>query len=160
MPRGGRRVGSGRKPKAKGQVLMFNPADGRQSNPALPGVSSQPDYDDVDLLVPPSDLMPAQRRAWRLLAPHAVEQQTLVPATLAGFRQLCRQWVMADVFAAKIGRLGAGSQSASRFVVIALKIDQRLDATLARFKLTGFGKPADKKDPKGQASNTWAEVGR
>jgi hypothetical protein len=158
MPRGGRRVGAGRKPKAKGPGVVIG-MDGRRQNPPLPGVSSEPDHDDVDLLVPPSDLTPGARRAWRRMAPAAIDQQTLVPATVWGFRRLCTLWNRADLMDQQLQRAGSGPRGAA-LQGTALKLETRLDAALARFKLTGFGKPADKKETKSGAANPWAEVAR
>jgi hypothetical protein len=156
MARGGRRVGAGRKPKAKGPGVVIG-MDGLRQNPPLPVVSSEPDHDDVNLLVPPSELTIGGRRAWRRMAPAAIEQQTLVPSTEWGFRRLCTLWDRAELLDKQLQRLGSSAKGAA-LQGTALKLETRLDAALARFKLTGFGKPADKQEPKGAATNPWSKV--
>ena len=119
--------------------------------------------DGAELLeVPPSDLPAPQRAFWRLWAPHAIAQQTLVPSTVAGFRELCEQHAMKTSLAKKINRLGTCSADAERLLKHYEKLAQRLDATLARFKLTAFGKPEAGAGARrvSSAAGQWAEVGR
>lgn len=63
------------------------------------------------------------------------------------------------MLAAKINHLGADTKEAAPYLLSYLKLAQRVDASLARFKLTAFGKPAvsDKPQP---AANPWAQVAK
>jgi phage terminase small subunit len=115
--------------------------------------------EDASLLEPPADLIPAQQEFWRRWAPFAIEQRTLVPATVAGFRELCEQFVLKAAIARRLQRLGPGSEKALSTMRSYVQLAQRLDSTLARFKLTGFGKPADSGGRARQAAtNPWAQV--
>jgi hypothetical protein len=136
-----------------GRRQDLEPLMGREAPPA----------ENVDLLeVPPSGLTAGQRTCWRLWAPQAIAQQTLVPSTALGFRELCEQYVMKDSLAKRITRLGPCSSDAERLLKSYVKLAQRLDATLARFKLTAMGKPADRAAGARAtaAASPWAEVAR
>lgn len=127
--------------------------------PAVPFVPVA-DVDTTDLAIPPIDLLPAEQAFWRLYATAAVEQRTLVPSTVIGFRELCEQFALKQALAMRINKyaLGAGSKSAEGPLRAYVKLAQRIDATLARFKLTAFGKPADVGAAKTPAANPWALV--
>jgi len=164
MPRGGRRVGSGRKP-GKGKTLAF-PGGGATGHAPAPAA-------DVAVLAePPADLPPAlavaiagmtpltsQADLWRRYAPSAIEQRTLIPATVAGFRELVELAAFKEEMAARIARFGSDGKSGSERMRTYTRLSQRLDAALARFKLTAFGKPADGGAKKPVATNPWAKVG-
>jgi hypothetical protein len=154
MPRGGRRVGAGRKPGKRGVVLGM---DGRRRGELA--ASAPPSPEDVELLVPPADLTEPQREWWRRWAPAALEQRTLVAATLAGFRELCKQGAMAEAYDREISRVGPTTIEGESLTKTYIKLAQRLDSTLARFKLTGAGKPETSVKPRQSASNPWAQVG-
>lgn len=161
MPRGGRRVGSGRKPKGKAPGVVLG-MDGSRLQGGIFGGQAPQVPADPELETPPGDLTQGQRKVWRELAPLAVSQQTLVSSTVGGFRLLCRQWERTDILARKVEKLGAGSSKAIPFHKELLKLEQRLDASLARFKLTAFGKAADQAATRraAAAANPWAEVAR
>lgn len=158
MPRGGARPGAGRKPKARPATVLG--MDGRRF-PLLPA-DAVPVRDEAVMALadPPADLPPAQQAIWTQYAPAAIEQRTLVPATVMGFRQLCEQTAMAAVLAARIEKVGAASKRAGDPLRHYVRLAQRLDASLARFKLTSFGKPADGKASTQPAANPWVQVGR
>ena len=148
MPRGGLRVGAGRKPKKASVVGMdgqrFVPA------PALPvSVAGHP------LLEPPADLREPQATVWRTLAPHAIAQQTLVQATVRGFRELVEQAVLKQQIADLIlaPKPGTDVDALLRHYT---KLAQRLDSTLARFRLTAMGKPEPSAQVKPKAASPWA----
>jgi hypothetical protein len=154
VPRGGRRPGSGRKPK---NVLGFpggKPVAGIAASVVAPA-------DLAVLAMPPADLRPAEQALWKLYALHAIEQRTLVPATVAGFRELVEVFVLKDDLHAKIQKFGTDGKSGQDRLRTYTRLSQRLDAALARYKLTAFGKPMDsggggaKKAP----ANPWAQVG-
>lgn len=115
----------------------------------------------VDLAIPPEDLPEAQQAFWRRYAPAALEQQTLVCSTLLGFRELCEQFALKQTLAARITsyKLGAASKSADRLLRQYVKLAQRIDASLGRFKLTAFGKPVlPMTTRRPVVSNPWTEV--
>lgn len=77
MPRGGARVGSGRKPKYPRAV-------------ATTDVEPQIGSADVAVpLIPPTDLSVAQRDFWQRYAARAIEKRTLTIHTVEAFRELC-----------------------------------------------------------------------
>lgn len=145
--RGGKRVGTGPKPKAA--VVGM---DGRALPPSLPQVEP-----DRLLLEPPADLEAKAQGVWLDLAGCALHERTLTEETVPGFRQLCQQWVYLRELDVTIQRLGAGTQEAESYFRTYLKLAQRLDGSLARFKLTAFGKPVTPDKPK-VAENPWAKV--
>lgn len=106
-------------------------------------VPDQPPATDGTLAEPPADLKGQQRDIWRELAPYAVQQGTLIASTVAGFRELCEQLAFKRSVAAAITRRGAGRKDAESSHRIYARLAQRVDASLARFKLTSYGKPAD-----------------
>ncbi len=142
MPRGGRRVGAGRKPSVRRAVVLGMDGARREDlGPPGPLGAAPAPAEDLELLTPPPDLTPAQQDYWRRWAPLAVEQRTLVPATRPGFRELCEQADLKAKLARRIHALGAGSEKAGSRLSAYVKLAQRLDSSLARFKLTGMGKP-------------------
>lgn len=156
MPRGGRRVGSGRKPKRK-KAIVIGLDGARRSDRSIP--HEVPPRAVADLATPPKDLSAEQRQFWSQYAPYAVEQQTLVPATVVGFRELCEQWTMKAKLAKEIARRGAATRDAEGLLRAYMKLAQRVDALLARFKLTPFGKAVEgATDSKKPAASPWAAV--
>lgn len=158
MPRGGRRVGAGRKPSGRRAIVLGMDGVRRDNEPGL-AVEPRDTPQEAGLIDPPADLSPAQQEFWRRWAPFAIEQRTLIPATVAGFRELCEQFALKQVLARRIHALGAGSEKAASRLRAYVQLAQRLDSTLARFKLTSFGKPADNAGRARQtAANPWAQV--
>lgn len=124
--------------------------------PLPPAVSG----DERDaLLVPPADLLPPAQACWTAQASHAIAERTLTPATAAGFRQCCEQWALVADVLARIHVLGAATTEADPYLKTYVRLAQRLDASLARFKLTAFGKPATTDKPKAVA-NPWGAFGQ
>lgn len=138
MPRGGPRIGAGRKPKSwnerQGRVVGMDGSPFTGPPPPTPAAAA-------GLLEPPDDLTKAQAALWRQLAPHAIAQQTLVEATRAGFRELVEQMALKAAIAKDIDTLGAAHPGSGDNLRHYAKLAQRVDATLARFRLTGAGKP-------------------
>lgn len=154
-------MGAGRKPGSRSAVVLG--LDGKRLNAdAVHQVTGTPDPVDEDgLLAPPSDLPREYRRYWARYAPSAIVQRTLIPAHVPGFRELCEQAAFKDALAKRIRRLKPESDNASDLLRHYEKLAQRLDATLARFKLTGFGKPAETgAGARKVAASPWAAVGR
>lgn len=151
MARGGTRVGAGRKPEPdKGKVVRMPQAS--------PTVSPAVSPEEIDaLLEPPTDLDEGGKACWVAHAKYAIAERTLTPATAAGFRQFCQQWAYVQALAQRIDVLGPASKEASAYIRDFVKLSQRLDGSLARFKLTAFGKPVTSDKPK-PAANPWAQA--
>jgi hypothetical protein len=155
MARGGRRLGAGRKPIPRAGVVLT--LTGRREPPAAlaPATPITP-ITRITPIKPPPGMPAAARGPWRRLAPLAIAERTLTPATAAGFAQLCCQWAYLVELQTTIARLGAGTREADGYLKQYGRLAQRLDASLARFKLTADGKPAA---PAPVATvNPWARV--
>jgi hypothetical protein len=165
MPRGGYRVGAGRKRTTKPPAVVLGiDRSGRQEIPAaVPSsvAAVAPAESVIDLVAAPADLTERQQAFWRLYAGYAIEQGTLVPATVAGFRELCEQFALKQAIVEQIEKVKPHTKRAEVHLRTYVKLAQRLDATLARFKLTSFGKPAEGATggiPKATPVNPWAQV--
>ena len=135
MPWGGARIGSGRKPKRRNALRLVATADpSTPQSSAVPAAPTAPV--DASLANPPGELPADQGVFWRDYAPKALERGTLIESALPGFRLLCE-------LAAK---KATAEQKAAGFGVsemrLYLELAKRVEASLARFELTGFGKPA------------------
>lgn len=118
------------------------------------------------MLEPPADLSKAEAAVWRREAPRAIARGTLIEATASGFVELCELLAMKAELKTKMrkkrgGVAGAAAEGTLRQFV---RIGQRVDQLLARFRLTSFGKvdesapPAPGEQPKGEI-NPWSAVG-
>lgn len=154
MARGGPRAGSGRKPRHHDGVVLVMPARPGRVVPATPMLEPE---EVAGLLTAPAELQDSAKAIWGQWANHAIAERTLTPATAAGFGQLCQQWVYLSMLVGKIDHLGVDTKEAAPYLLSYLKLAQRLDNSLARFKLTAFGKPAISEKPK-TAANPWAQV--
>jgi len=161
MPKGGRRIGAGRKPgpawHGRGVVLGL---DGTRKEHRYRGVELPPAVSGEEregLLKAPAGLSVGARACWEGWAEQAIAERTLTPATAAGFGQMCERWAYVATIAARIETLGAGTQEAVPYLSIYDRMAQKLEGSLARFKLTAFGKPATSDKPKA-AVNPWAAV--
>jgi hypothetical protein len=125
-------------------------------------VPAPPAGEELDLLIPPRDLLPPQRAYWRRWARLAIEQRTLTEKTVPGFREVC--WWAAEVD----GRLavralverkhGKGSREAREAFSDLLKARKELRTALSLFKLTAFGKPEHAAPARKPAANPWSQV--
>lgn len=147
MPRGGPRIGAGRKPKGWNEGRKVVGMDGRAFSPPPPVPP-----DASGLAEPPEGMTEKQATLWRQLAPHAIAQLTLTPATRAGFRELVEQLAMKQALADEIDRIGAAHPASGDALRHYVKLAQRADGTLARFRLTGSGKPEAAAKPKSSAN--------
>lgn len=146
MPKGGFRIGAGRKPTGSvvaGKFLAAPP----------PVVTLE---EAADLQQPPEALSAGAKAWWGKWAGRALVERTLTPSTAAGFAQLCEQGAYLDAVAARIDQIGAGTQEAGGYLVTYMKLAARLDASLHRFRLTAEGKPMAEK---AKAANPWVAVG-
>jgi len=126
--------------------------------PVRPELSPVDPVEREGLLRAPDDLTEDVQAVWHRWAEHAVAERTLTPATSAGFRQLCQQLAYLDQMVTRINHLRADTKEATSYLQTFLKLSQRLDGSLARFKLTALGKPAVSDKPK-TAVNPWAALG-
>jgi phage terminase small subunit len=130
-------------------------SSGASGASAAPAVVDDPDH----LAEPPDDLSRNQQEVWRRLACHAIAQRTLTPTTVPGFRELCEQFVVKQALFRRMERFGLASDKAEGARKRYEKMAQRVDSTLARFKLTAFGKPVDGASAAKKAgTNPWAQV--
>lgn len=128
------------------------------ARPAAPPVEIS-DGERAALCKPPKGLSGAEHAAWTRFAEQALAERTLTPTTVPGFVELCRQSAYVSEIDATIQRLGIGTKEAEPYLKQYVRLAQRYDASLARFKLTAFGKPVAAEKPK-QAANPWAQVAR
>jgi hypothetical protein len=132
MPRGGRRPGSGRKPKsAYEKAITGNP--GKRGtvlqHPSAPPAAAPPP--SVDTFEPPKYLPLEAQLVWVELAAHAVKVNTLKAGTLAAFEMLCCNVVLERKY--RSSPLGAGGPDHRGMI-------QRVNAQMKDFALSPFGK--------------------
>jgi len=128
----------------------------------MPGFEPVGASSESDLALPPPafKLSKTERAFWIAEAPHAIAQQTLMAATAVGFRELCQQFALKEAIAKKILTLGAATRDADSYLRAYTKLAQRVDSSMARFKLTAFGKPDAGASSRKPAANPWAQVAR
>lgn len=106
----------------------------------------------------PDGLTPAQRAVWESLAPHALAQRTLIPATAERFARLCRNIVLERMMADQIehdgltetrvslqmdekgGGLQTVEKKAHTLLGKLIGIGQRIDTGLTAFRLAPTGR--------------------
>jgi len=171
MAKGGARVGAGR-PKGsrnRPRVPLSQRVVGFDGRPYQPFVSGPAPKDALSspLAEPPADLPEKCAAEWRKWAPHAVSQGTLVPATVQGFRQLAELSVMTEEVSAAIrewreeknGYVMSGAAWAPQPLIQRYSwLAQRLEAAMARYRLTAQGKPEPSAVAKPKAASPWALV--
>jgi hypothetical protein len=168
MPRGGARVGAGRKPKAE---------KGRRSSAVAAG--SPPNIVSIEggragelSKAPPANLPEDQQDFWRTYAPLAIDAGTLTKQTEASFRLLCE--LDAEKRATKEtldrdGRTfirvtvdGAGQEhqelKAHPLTGSYRQLAQRVETLMARFLLAPFGKPLEGKKKGSATSSPWMAI--
>lgn len=142
MPRGGARIGAGRKPKY------------RHDLEAIDG-GAAPTTEARALAEAPEDIPSDQQQFWREYAPLAIERRTLTPATVPAFKLLCElraEMVATKATIDKDGRTyikvtidGAGTEHeelrAHPLKADYAKLGKQVEGLLARFCLAAFGKP-------------------
>lgn len=156
MPRGGRRAGAGRKPKGHDRgVLLGMDGTRRDVEVRLPPAVA-PEVRQ-GLLEPPKDLPDLVKVCWRELAASAIEERTLVPATAAGFVELCIRLANVRALDARIAHVGVATQDSLPYLKERRGQAAQLATSLKDFKLSAFGKPATQDKPK-PAANPWGAV--
>jgi len=133
MPRGGRRVGAGRKKKTPEERLIDGNAGHRGRllpHPSVPAASVTPAA--VEEFDAPNDLTMDERHVWLELAPFAFKNGTLTKTSALAFRLLCRNVVLERDYAKSVQERGGASHRG---------MIQRVDAELDAFALRPTGKP-------------------
>lgn len=159
MPRGGARVGSGRKPT---KPRVFKPAVFAGGQAETPGDLSA---------VPPGDLPGEQRDFWHRYAGLAMEKKTLTAHTVAAFLLLC------ELDAEKRATKATMDRDGRTFIKVTVdgagvehqelkahpltgaygRLAKAVEALMARFGLAPFGK-AEVPLARKVAANPWAQV--
>lgn len=101
MPRGGRRVGAGRKPKHQSGKVLQHPS---ASVPVVPTTNDSSPIEEFDA---PNDLSMDERAIWLKQAPHAFANRTLVRATAFAFERYCKLVVQERADSASSAKGGA-----------------------------------------------------
>jgi len=122
--------------------------------PAMQPAAAASPVDPVGLASPPEDLSEARKAFWREWSQRAIAAGTLTDETLLGFRELSEQYVIKANLAKAVEEQAPGWGESLKLWT---KVTQRVDSSMARFKLTALGKP-DTKKPKAPAANPWAAV--
>lgn len=89
MPRGGRRVGAGRKPKIVKGYRVVAPVP-----PAVAAVPTTNGASPIEEFDAPDDLTKDEREVWLKQAPHAFKSRTLTRATALAFERYCKVVVL------------------------------------------------------------------
>jgi len=89
MPRGGKRIGAGRKPKPKiadtvARILQHPSSAPTEEVPDVP----------IETFDPPDSLQPDEKAIWLRQAPHAFANRTLTAATALAFERYCNVVVL------------------------------------------------------------------
>ena len=151
---GGARLGSG--PARKVGSVRWQREQRRKGAPPAAKVSAR--KPPAPVVAKPADLPPGQSAVWDMLAPHALAQRTLTPATAFAFRELCEAVVLKrDVLAVveqdglmqnrlstKMDQDGGGEQvfesKAHPLIAKWTALLVRVEAGLTRFRLAPMGK--------------------
>lgn len=127
MPRGGRRIGAGRKPKPKvgfdlAKVLKH------PSSAVAPATNQLGPIEEFDA---PDDLTMEERQVWLKQAPHAFANRTLTRATALAFERYCKIVVLERNEARSSGVGGANHRG----------LLKQINAYELQFMLIPAGKP-------------------
>lgn len=85
MPRGGRRIGAGRKPKNRIANVLQHPSS------VIPSTNERSPIEEFEA---PNDLTADERAVWLKQAPHAFANRTLTRATALAFERYCKVVVL------------------------------------------------------------------
>ena len=135
MPRGGRRPGSGRKPKAAALRAIDGGAAHRSEAYAfvlpVPPSTNSSQAPPVDEFEAPDSLNPEERKVWLRQSPFAFKARTLTPATALSFERYCRMAVMEAAMMLDPDTAGSSNHRG---------LMQRINALELQFMLTPCGK--------------------
>src|SRR5262245_7689676 len=124
---GGARVGAGRKPLSDHERSLGGNAGHRSSSVSVGPWPTAP----LETFEPPAGLPKAVLTVWRELAPSAFEARTLTRSTVPAFVMLCRNVVTERRLGKKLDTAGGPNHRG---------MIQRVEAEMARFCLSPFGK--------------------
>lgn len=147
MPRGGRRAGSGRKPKTALEKALGGNAGHRARVLPGPGAGQVPVTAPIAPVAVPAVVTMDADQVWAELSPFALAARTLTPATALAFRVLCRNVALEQMLAAGPEKGGANHRG----------MIQRIDAELGAFNLRPFGKPIYEAEVEAKPANPLAE---
>lgn len=128
MPRGGKRVGAGRKPRPKGSRSFGARVIVHPSVPTLPTTNGPIEVEEFDA---PDDLGPEDRAVWLKQAPHAFKNRTLTRATALSFERYCKVVVLERNEAKSSGVGGSNHRG----------LLKQINSYELQFMLTPAGKP-------------------
>ena len=170
--RGGARPGAGRPRKLTNSpvVRLLEAASrrrGLEHPPAQQTAAGDPEASAYQALtIPPEGLTTAQMTIWRALAGFAVDAGTLVPSTVAGFWELCEQMALKAELWEQVKTLKPASAEGRPVLSLYIRLSQRVESSLGRFKLTAVGKPAEEMTggrivrPAQPAASGWASIAK
>jgi hypothetical protein len=148
MPRGGRRAGSGRKPKSAEMRELDGNAGHRParvlnhpSGASAPAQTAPPPVEEFDA---PNDLTTDERNVWVELAPHAFAARTLTKGTAEAFKMLCRNVLLEKEMRASV--LDRGRPAHQGLI-------GKVENGYLKFALAPCGKPMYDAAPKAVAVN-------
>lgn len=144
MPRGGRRAGSGRKPKTALEKALGGNAGHRAKVLPGPGAGQVPVTVPIAPVAVPDVVTMDAEQVWKELSPFALANRTLTPATALAFRVLCRNVALEQILAADPLTRGAANHRGML---------QRVDAELGAFNLRPFGKPIYEAEDEAKPAN-------
>lgn len=151
--RGGQRVGAGRPPGSGRKVVGIDGHPRPVTKPSVPVV----EVEGHPLLIPPEDLTERRQRLWTAWAPLAIREATLIPSRVLGFRQLVTQLDFLEQLDKQVEVLGLGTSDGRQALANYIKLAQRVDSTMARYRLTSSGKSEAPPKPKA-SSNPWGAI--
>jgi phage terminase small subunit len=150
MPRGGARVGAGRKP-----TRPFSIVGGSENEPDQAPETPKVGADGLLSAEPPKDLPAEQRGFWQRYASLAIERRTLTPHTVPAFRLLCELEAEKEAVKRTIDKDGrtyikvtvdGSGQEHEELKAHPLKTDysrlaKQITDLMLKFMLSPFGKP-------------------
>ena len=128
MPRGGRRIGAGRKPKPRTINVIQARVLTHPSSMAPPTTSAPIEVEEFDA---PDDLAMDERNIWLKQAPHAFKKGTLTRASALSFERYCKIVVL-ERNEAKSSAMGGPNHRG---------LLRQINAYELQFMLTPAGKP-------------------
>jgi hypothetical protein len=142
---GGRRPGSGRKPKLRGPGepaarVLVHPSAPPTTNPVSP----------IEEFDAPDDLTAEERSVWLKQAPHAFKNRTLTRATALSFERYCKVAVMERKEAESSARGGANHRG----------LLKQINAYELQFLLTPCGRAIYEPSESGRGTQPAGKLGR
>jgi len=152
MPRGGARLGAGRKPST----------DGTPSLQVIGGGVSDPEVS----VIAPSDLGLVEREFWQAYAVDAMVAGTLTPRTISTFRFLCEVQARKQRAVQLLEKAEAlTDQDGKSYLDALVKLHRvymglamRTESLMARFGLAPAGKPIEGARKRNTPPNPWERV--